>query len=96
MYNIVGFRLRSVSFCHSHYLHLSWVGVGGGELGTELALLLLALHLLLLLLALAAPQLLATPIDDGQLTLDGVVGLAQVLDLLAQNGDALIGAEGGI
>lgn len=61
---------------------------------TEFALLLaLQLLLLLLLLALTTTQLLAPPINDGQLAFDAIVGLAQILNLLAQYRYALLGAE---
>lgn len=61
----------------------SYVCIFVCALGAHLALLL-ALHLLLLLLlALASSQLLAPSIDHCQIPFDGVVCLAQILNLFA-------------
>lgn len=63
---------------------------------TDFALLLALQLLLLLLLALTPAQLLAAPIDDCQLALDAIVGLAQILYLFAQYQYTLLRAERGI
>lgn len=76
--------------CMFIYIHL-YMYMYICALGAHLALLL-ALHLLLLLLlALASSQLLAPSIDHRQIPLDGVVCLAQILNLFAQYRDALLG-----